>query len=114
MVLHAQSLALRHRLENNQSTTFQYVTDHLEHDMEHKGVAEGSKLDSFHLGRELHPTTTDDVRLEEIGFTEELERKFSVWSLAALVLCLMGTWEAVGSTMAQALIGGGAPCLIYN
>lgn len=82
--------------------------------MEHKGLAESTKLDNLRVEGELHPTTTDDARLEEIGFTEELERKFTVWSLAALVLCLMGTWEAVGSTMAQALIGGGAPCLIYN
>jgi len=91
-----------------------YIADHLEHDMENRSLAEGCKIDNLHIEDALHPTTTGDGRLEEIGFMEELERKFSVWSLAALVLCLMGTWEAVGSTMAQALIGGGAPCLIYN
>jgi hypothetical protein len=63
---------------------------------------------------DLHRTTSDHAQLEAIGLKEELDRKFSVWSLGALVLCLMGTWEAIGSTMAQALITGGAPCLVYN
>lgn len=44
----------------------------------------------------------------------ELERSFSVWSLGSLCLCLMATWEALSSVVAQALVSGGAPCLFYN
>lgn len=43
-----------------------------------------------------------------------LERSFSVWSLGGLCLCLMATWEALSSTVAQALVSGGAPCLFWN
>jgi hypothetical protein len=49
-----------------------------------------------------------------IGEVEELPREFSVWSLGSLLICLMATWEALSSVVAQALISGGAPCLFYN
>lgn len=49
-----------------------------------------------------------------VGHVEELPRKFSVWSLGSLLICLMATWEALSSVVAQALISGGAPCLFYN
>lgn len=62
----------------------------------------------------LYPTTTDDARLAQLGHTQELKRTFSVWSLACLCLCLMATWEALGSVLALALLSGGAPCLFYN
>lgn len=62
----------------------------------------------------LYHTTTDDARLAQLGHTQELKRTFSVWSLACLCLCLMATWEALGSVLALALLSGGAPCLFYN
>lgn len=45
---------------------------------------------------------------------QELRKSFSVWSLGSLCLCLMASWEAISSVVAQALISGGAPCLFYN
>jgi choline transport protein len=44
----------------------------------------------------------------------EMQHNFSVWSLASLCVCLMGTWEALSSVVAAALTNGGAPCLFYN
>lgn len=83
--------------------------------MEHKKFTGDGKPEALHIDDDgLKPITTDDAQLAAIGLKEELERRFSVWSLTALVLCLMGTWEALGSTMAQALLSGGAPCLFYN
>lgn len=49
-----------------------------------------------------------------VGHVEELPREFSVWSLGSLLVCLMATWEALSTVVAQALISGGAPCLFYN
>lgn len=46
--------------------------------------------------------------------TEELQEGFNVWSLGALVLCLMATWEALATVVASALTNGGPPCLFYN
>ena len=63
---------------------------------------------------DLHPITTDDALLAELGHVPELKREFSIWSLASLCLCLMATWEATGSVLALALLSGGAPCLFYN
>jgi len=56
-------------------------------------------------------TSTSTVRA---GETEELRREFSVWSLGSLIVCLMATWEALGTVVAQALTNGGPPCLLYN
>ena len=49
-----------------------------------------------------------------VGHVEELRQDFSVWSLGSLLVCLMGTWEALTSVVTQALVSGGAPCLFYN
>lgn len=45
---------------------------------------------------------------------QNLRHNFSVWSLAALCISLMATWEALTSVVAAALTNGGAPCLFYN
>jgi hypothetical protein len=65
-------------------------------------------------GASLYHATTDDARLAQLGHVQELKRTFSVWSLGCLCLCLMATWEALGSVLALALLSGGAPCLFYN
>ena len=52
--------------------------------------------------------------ISERGYAEELRRDFSIWSLGSLCICLMATWEALGSVVAAALTNGGAPCLFYN
>ncbi|KAK1979901.1 amino acid permease-domain-containing protein [Colletotrichum cereale] len=56
----------------------------------------------------------DDYRLAQLGHAQELERRFSLPALGALCLCLMGTWEALSTVVAPALVSGGAPCLFYN
>lgn len=58
--------------------------------------------------------TMEKAEIGTVGYVEELPRKFSVWSLGSLLVCLMATWEALSSVVAQALISGGAPCLFYN
>lgn len=60
------------------------------------------------------PTNADDARLAQLGHTQELNRQFSLLTLGALCICLMGTWEALSSVIATALLSGGAPCLFYN
>lgn len=59
-------------------------------------------------------SATDDERLAQLDIKQELERSFSLPTLAALCLCLMATWEALSTVLAQALLSGGAPCLFYN
>jgi choline transport protein len=70
------------------------------------------------LGEEPKTSTRealDDAQLlAALGHQQELNRDFSPWSLGALSLCLMATWEALSTVVATALISGGAPCLFYN
>lgn len=56
------------------------------------------------------------LTMESKGMLQEpaLEKSFSIWSLGSLCLCLMATWEALSTVVAQALLSGGAPCLFYN
>lgn len=56
----------------------------------------------------------DDLRLAQLGHTQELKRQFSLPALGALCVCLMATWEALSTVVAPALVGGGGPCLFYN
>lgn len=56
----------------------------------------------------------DNEALAQLGHVQELRRDYSIWSLGALCLCLMATWEALASVVATALITGGAPCLFFN
>lgn len=83
--------------------------DHPTHDASDAKLKEMSnhayKTAELEIGS-VEPTT--------IGRIEELPREFSVWSLGALIACLMATWEALSTVVAQALISGGAPCLFYN
>ncbi|KAF0323848.1 amino acid transporter [Colletotrichum asianum] len=57
---------------------------------------------------------SDEDRLAQLGHAQELKRQFSLLTLGALCLCLMATWEALSTVVAQALLSGGAPCLFYN
>ena len=56
----------------------------------------------------------DALRLAQLGHAQELRRDYSLFSLGALCVCLMATWEALSTVIATALINGGAPCLFYN
>jgi hypothetical protein len=69
--------------------------------------------------RYSHTYAAGELAIETVepattGHVEELPREFSLWSLGSLLVCLMATWEALSSVVAQALISGGAPCLFYN
>ncbi|KAJ4129004.1 hypothetical protein NW768_007533 [Fusarium equiseti] len=59
-------------------------------------------------------TNEDALRLAQLGHAQELRREYSLFSLGALCVCLMATWEALSTVIATALINGGAPCLFYN
>ncbi|KAF2851897.1 amino acid permease [Plenodomus tracheiphilus IPT5] len=67
--------------------------------------------DSKHI---IVDANDDDERLAQLGHVQELRREYSLWSLGALCLCLMATWEALATVVATALTTGGAPCLFFN
>lgn len=57
---------------------------------------------------------SDERRLAQLGHKESLRRSFSLYTLGALCVCLMATWEALSTVIATALASGGPPCLFYN
>jgi hypothetical protein len=60
-------------------------------------------------------SSQEDEEVEEGNASaHNMRRQFSVWSLGALCLCLMATWEALSTVVTTALANGGAPCLFYN
>ncbi|EME42142.1 hypothetical protein DOTSEDRAFT_175003 [Dothistroma septosporum NZE10] len=66
------------------------------------------------MGIPLQPITSVASTLKAGEVAEELREAFSVWSLGALLVCLMATWEALATVVASALTNGGPPCLFYN
>ncbi|RKL02447.1 hypothetical protein BFJ68_g12004 [Fusarium oxysporum] len=70
--------------------------------------------DAMSLEGDTGVSSDDALRLAQLGHTQELRRQYSLFSLCALCVCLMATWEALSSVVATALITGGAPCLFYN
>lgn len=45
------------------------------------------------------PVRLDDLELEAAGYTQEMPRQFSIWSLGALSFTLTCTWLGTGSSI---------------
>lgn len=81
-----------------------------------------SKVGSSDLKRQESPgqnavrgaQSSETARIEQLGYAQELPREFSIWSMTALCMCLMATWEALSAVLSSAIVAGGAPCLFYN
>lgn len=57
----------------------------------------------------------DDAQLEQLGVEpSKMARNFNLWSLAFMSFCSSVTWEAISSTMAQALTSGGSSSLVWG
>lgn len=79
-----------------------------------KGLEDAASATPSILKGSQGPSNGDEARLAQAGYTQELDRTFSLPSLIALSLCLMATWEALSGVVSAALTSGGAPCLFYN
>jgi len=56
----------------------------------------------------------DEVNLARIGYTQQLQRRFTFWSMFAFSSCLLGTWEGISLTLISALQSGGPASLMYG
>lgn len=57
----------------------------------------------------------NDVELENTaGIPPEMKRNFSLWSLLFMCCCTSTTWEALTSTMSQALSSGGSSSMVWG
>jgi choline transport protein len=62
----------------------------------------------------LETTIQDEVDLARIGYTQQLKRRFTIWSMLAFSSCLLGTWEGLSFTLISALQSGGPASLMYG
>ena len=56
----------------------------------------------------------DDLNLARLGHTQQLKRRFNIWSMLAFSSCLLGTWEGLSLTLISALQSGGPASLMYG
>jgi choline transport protein len=68
--------------------------------------ADESKLDST--------SDADAERLAEMGYTQTLQRHFSVWSVLGLGFSLTNSWWAVSAAMVTGINSGGPVLFVYG
>jgi Amino acid permease len=56
----------------------------------------------------------DELRLAALGKKQIMKRNFNIWSLIFMSFCTSVTWEALCSTMAQALLAGGSSSMVFG
>jgi choline transport protein len=56
----------------------------------------------------------DALRLAEMGYVQDLRRKFSVWSLLAVGFSLTNSWFGISAGMVTGINSGGPVLLIYG
>ena len=63
---------------------------------------------------ELAKDDPDAARLAEMGYSQDLKRKFSVWSLIAVSFSLTNSWFGVSAAMITGINSGGPVLLVYG
>lgn len=56
----------------------------------------------------------DDLRLAEMGYVQDLRRKFSMWSLLAVGFSLTNSWFGISAGLITGINSGGPVLLIYG
>jgi choline transport protein len=56
----------------------------------------------------------DAKRLADMGYDQDMARKFSVWSVLGVGFSLSNSWWAVSAAMITGIISGGSVLLIYG
>lgn len=56
----------------------------------------------------------DELQLAALGKKQVMKRNFNVWSLIFMCFCTSVTWEALTSTMFQALNSGGSSSMVFG
>ena len=56
----------------------------------------------------------DALKLQEMGYTQDMQRKFSVWSVLAVGFSLTNSWFAISAALVTGINSGGPVLLIYG
>lgn len=68
------------------------------------------------IDMELHKSTLDDdvLKLAAMGYHQEMNRKFGVWSILGAGFSLTNSWFGVSAALATGISSGGPVLLIYG
>ena len=66
--------------------------------------------------RQSSVNTSDDdaLRLAELGYVQQLSRKFSVWSILGVGFSLTNSWFGLSAAMVTGINSGGTALIIYG
>ncbi|KAJ5887801.1 hypothetical protein N7495_007842 [Penicillium taxi] len=59
-------------------------------------------------------TTGEDVRLEDLGYEQELKRSFGLFSMIGFSFSIVTSWTALSGVLVVGITSGGAPVMIWS
>lgn len=62
----------------------------------------------------INATDDDALRLAELGYVQQLSRKFSVWSILGVGFSLTNSWFGLSAAMVTGINSGGTALIIYG
>lgn len=113
------SCFLAQESRNTRQSTLSLVNQHNTHSSLKMSATEmdvkDSKEKDVQTGlEELAKDDPDAARLAEMGYSQDLKRKFSVWSLIAVSFSLTNSWFGVSAAMITGINSGGPVLLVYG
>ncbi|KAJ5573730.1 uncharacterized protein N7459_008157 [Penicillium hispanicum] len=77
-------------------------------------VKPASSDNSEHGECHCHTENTDAARLAEMGYTQDLNRNFSILSLVGIAFCMSNSWFGISASMITGINSGGTVLIIYG
>lgn len=56
----------------------------------------------------------DAIRLAEMGYTQDLQRNFSVLSLIGIAFCMSNSWFGISASLITGISSGGTVLIVYG
>lgn len=60
------------------------------------------------------PSDRDALRLAELGYHQDLTRKFTIWSILGTAFALTNSWAGLSASMVTGISSGGTALIIYG
>ena len=63
---------------------------------------------------QLSSSNSDAARLAEMGYSQDLNRNFSILSLVGIAFCMSNSWFGISASMITGINSGGTVLIIYG
>ncbi|OJJ48971.1 hypothetical protein ASPZODRAFT_1364363 [Penicilliopsis zonata CBS 506.65] len=81
-----------------------------ESDIEHKAAMKPASSDSEDSGS----MDSDAAKLAEMGYSQDMQRNFSVLSLIGIAFCMSNSWFGISASLITGISSGGTVLIIYG